>query len=109
MYTLDTVRKYPDKPCLIIMDEIFNSTNVVEAIAGAFSILENLASHKNVMTTITTHFLYLTKLKKQSSFECFCMNVKIDEYTNDIVYPYKLKTGISKQYVALELLKKIGF
>jgi hypothetical protein len=109
MYTLDTVRKYPDKPCLIIMDEIFNSTNVVEAIAGAFSILENLASHKNVMTTITTHFLYLTKLKKQSSFECFCMNVKIDEYTNDIVYPYKLKTGISKQYVALELLKKRGF
>lgn len=109
MYTLDTVRKYPDKPCLIIMDEIFNSTNVVEAIAGAYSILENLASQKNVMTTITTHFLYLTKLKKTSSFKCFCMNVKFDEFTNDIHYPYKLTTGISKQYVALELLKKRGF
>jgi hypothetical protein len=35
------VLKYPAKPCVIIMDEIFNSTNVVEAIAGAYSILEN--------------------------------------------------------------------
>ena len=108
-YTMDTIREYEDKPCMIVMDEIFNSTNMVEAIAGAYSILEKIASYGNVMTIITTHFLYLTKLSKVTNFECYKMNVNIDKDTNEITYPYRLNKGVSKQYVALDLLKKRGF
>lgn len=109
LYNLNTLKTLkPTETSLIVMDEIFNSTNVVEAISGAYSILEKLSSHKNVFTFITTHFVYLTKLKKSSDFKCYCMNV-IKSDKNDIIYPYKVKKGISRQYIALDLLKKRGF
>ena len=83
------------------MDEVFSSTNVVEGVAGAYGILEKISSFSNVCTIVTTHFLYLTKLK---SFQKFKMNVEFDESDN-ITYPYKLEFGYSKQLVAIELIK----
>jgi DNA mismatch repair protein MutS len=111
MYNLKTVENMKsDQRSLIIMDEIFNSTNIVEAISGAYSILEKLASYPTVCNIITTHFLYLTKLKKHTSFECFCMNViENEEDETKIHYPYIMKKGVSKQYVALSMLKRRGF
>jgi hypothetical protein len=109
LYTLSIVKAHPDKKSLIVMDEIFNSTNLVEAIAGAYSILQKLSEFKNVITIITTHFVYLCKLKKHTTFECFKMNVMIDSKNDKIDFPYILSKGVSKQYVALELLKKRGF
>lgn len=109
LYTLSVIQENPERKSLIVMDEIFNSTNLVEAIAGAYSILHKLSSFKNVMTIITTHFIYLCKLKKHTNYECFKMNVIIDSENDRIEFPYILSKGISKQYVALELLKKRGF
>ena len=109
LYTLSVVKAHPDKKSLIVMDEIFNSTNLVEAIAGAYSILQKLSDFENVTTIITTHFVYLCKLKKHTTFECFKMNVSIDSDKDRIDFPYILSKGISKQYVALELLRKRGF
>jgi DNA mismatch repair ATPase MutS len=102
-YNLDIVSNLPkDRKALILMDEVFSSTNVVEGIAGAYGILKKMSSFSNVCTIVTTHFLYLTKLK---SFEKFKMNVKFDEM-EQISYPYKLEHGSSKQLVAIELIKK---
>lgn len=109
LYTLSVVDAHPDKKSLIVMDEIFNSTNLVEAIAGAYSILQKLSDFKNVMTIITTHFVYLCKLKKHTTFDCFKMNVMIDSEKDKIHFPYIISKGVSKQYVALELLRKRGF
>jgi len=108
MYNLETIEICQEHPSIVIMDEIFNSTNIVEAVSGAYSILEKMASYKNCLTVITTHFSYLTKLKKQNLFDCYRMNVVYDE-NNQILYPYKIDKGVSKQYVALELLKNRGF
>lgn len=108
LYNLQTIEKCCGRTCLVVMDEIFNSTNVIEAVAGAYSILEKMASFKNCVSVITTHFSYLTKLQKQSIFECYRMNVVYDD-EGRIVYPYKIEPGVSKQYVALELLKHRGF
>jgi len=109
MYTLDTLKSIDDKPCLIVMDEIFNSTNMIEAVSGAYSILSELSNNDNCMIFITTHFLYLTKLSKSSTFVCKKMNVRIDKETNDMHYPYLLKNGVSRQYIALDLLRNKGF
>ena len=108
LYILSVINKHPDEKSLIVMDEIFNSTNIIEAIAGAYSILQKISEFKNVMTVITTHFIYLTKLKKETSFVCYKMNVNIKK-DHSINFPYILSKGISKQYVALELLKGRGF
>lgn len=109
---LDTLKELePHQTALIVMDEIFNSTNPVEGIAGAYAIAKKMASHSNAACIITTHYIYLTKLAKElpQLFRNYKMNVIIDPLTEEIKYPYKLKQGVSRQYIALELLKKNGF
>lgn len=100
----------PDEFAFITMDEIFNSTNVIEGIAGAYAIAKKLSNYDNMMLIFTTHFSYLTKLAKDNKkFENLKMNVEINPITQEIKFPYKLSKGISKQYIALELLKQKGF
>jgi len=108
MYNLTTIEEHKDKPSLVVMDEIFNSTNVVEAISGAYSILHKMATFQNTLSLVTTHLTYLTKLKKTSNFDCYCMSVTTTDM-GKIEYPYILKEGVCKQYIALELLKARGF
>ena len=102
-----------DRSSLIVMDELFNSTNPIEGIAGAYAILDKLASYPFNISIVTTHYLYLTKLSKSNKFVNYKMNVNItylsEDVVDDIQYPYILQKGISKQYIALELLKRNGF
>ena len=106
-HNLDLIKEHPEHRMLLVMDEIFNSTNPVEGISGAFAIAHRLAVHPNTLVFFTTHYTYLSKLEKQSLFRNYRMNVVKN---NDIIqYPYKLERGISKQYIALELLKLNGF
>lgn len=94
----------------IIMDEIFNSTNPVEGISGAYAIAKHMGKCKNAIVIFTTHYVYLTKLGKHTEdFENYKMSVDIDNESGEITFPYKLQKGVSKQYIALELLKKNGF
>jgi DNA mismatch repair ATPase MutS len=95
-------------PSLIVMDEIFNSTNPIEGISGAYAIAKQIGSYKTNITIISTHYLYLTKLAaKLKHFANYKMGVEISG--DDIKFPYKLKKGICKQFIALELLKQNGF
>ena len=95
---------------LIIMDEIFNSTNPIEGIAGAFAIGKRISTYENCVLLFTTHYVYLTKLQKLPTkrFVNYRMNVNIST-DGSIAFPYKLEKGVSKQYIALELLRKNGF
>ena len=96
-------------PSLIVMDEIFNSTNPVEGVSGAYAIAKRLGTYNTNMTILSTHYMYLTKIVKEVlSFANFKMSVKIGP-TGDIRFPYKLTKGVCTQFIALELLKKNGF
>lgn len=96
------------KLSLIIMDEIFNSTNPYEGISSAYCVCKKLASYTNNMLLFTTHFNYLTKLAKDTKL---FTNYKMEVIKNgeDIEFTYKLKKGVNKHYLALELLKRNGF
>ncbi|PNH00998.1 DNA mismatch repair protein MSH3 [Tetrabaena socialis] len=98
------------RKALIVMDEIFSSTNVVEGIAGAYAVAKALAALPHAVTIISTHFAYLCKLAKDSGgrYGNYKMQVSISD-GGDITYPYTLSRGISKQYIALDLLRKNGF
>lgn len=100
---LDIVSQLPKHHKSInFMDEVFSSTNVIEGVSGAFGILQKLSTFTNVCAVVTTHLLYLTKLK---SFIKYKMNVKINDDDGTITFPYKLEKGSSKQLVAIELIK----
>tara|TARA_Y100000389_G_C17462958_1_gene523201 strand:- start:1098 stop:3161 length:2064 start_codon:yes stop_codon:yes gene_type:complete len=91
-----------------IMDEIFSSTNPEEGISGGFAICERLGELKNSMNIITTHFNYLTKLTETENYKAYKIPISRNN-NNEIVYNYKLESGVSDQFIALELLKTKGF
>lgn len=104
---LDQLRNNSGRFSLFIMDEIFNSTNPVEGIAGAYAIAKKMSEYPDCVLMLTTHYIYLTKLHKFGRFINYKMNVIKDNDT--ITYPYQLSQGVSRQYIALDLLKKNGF
>ena len=93
---------------ILFMDEIFSSTNPVEGIAGAYAIAKNMATYKQNVSIITTHYLYLAKLAQKHPDEW--VNLRMNAIiTYEIEYPYILTRGISRQCIAIEILKKNGF
>ena len=93
---------------ILFMDEIFSSTNPVEGIAGAYAIAKNMATYKQNVSIITTHYLYLAKLAQKHPDEW--VNLRMNAIITDkIEYPYILTRGISRQCIAIEILKKNGF
>lgn len=93
---------------LILMDEIFNSTNPIEAVSGAYAVCKKLASYESNILIFTTHYNYLTKLAKtKNDFKNYRMQTIVNG--DNIQFTYKLETGVNKHLLALELLKKSGF
>jgi hypothetical protein len=103
-------------PALVVIDEIFSSTNPVEGVAGAYATAQRIGSFACALSIISTHYGYLARLARNGrmvhgsqKFRAFQMPVKIREEDNTIlVAPYKLKEGVSRQYVALELMRNSG-
>ena len=93
---------------IIVMDEVFSSTNPIEAISGAYAICNKISTYKNNLLIFTTHFNYLTKLAKDTKrFKNYKMETNV--LNDNIDFTYKLVRGVNKQYLALELLKLNGF
>lgn len=92
----------------LVMDEIFSSTNPEEGISGGYAIAKKLGEFKNSVTLLTTHFSYLTKLENNTN-NYMAYKIPINRVDGRIEYPYKLKRGVSDQFIALELLKHKGF
>lgn len=98
-----------DKFAFIIMDEIFSSTNPIEGIAGGYAVAKNIAETGICISAISTHFTYLSKLAKTTKlYSNWQMPVKLSQ-GEQFEYPYKLKKGVCRQYIALELLKLTCF
>lgn len=100
---VDIIDEMPfDRKSLIVLDEVFSSTNIIEGISGAYGILDYLGKKDNVCVIATTHYQYLTKLPHYLKFK---MEATVDTNNDIIKYDYLLKKGTSKQYIALEILK----
>lgn len=100
---VDIIDEMPfDRKSLIVLDEVFSSTNIIEGVSGAYGILDYLGKKDNVCVIATTHYQYLTKLPHYLKFK---MEAIVDTNNDVIKYDYLFKKGISKQYIALEILK----
>lgn len=106
---LDTVKALPaDAFSFVIIDEIFTGTNPKEGTAAAYGVAKKLGSYNNSMALITTHFVELTNMTKETKrFTNFKVSVR--HVGNKFEFPYKLEPGVTDQHIALELLDKDGF
>lgn len=101
--TLDDL-KARTGPCLLVVDEIFNSTNPVEGMAAGYAVARRMNQYPHVITVLSTHYGYLTRVKGR--FRRMRMEVDMGP---PIRFPYRLTKGVSRQYIALELMKQHGF
>ena len=91
---------------LLVMDEIFSSTNCIEGMAAASAFCESIYKKSNSLSFITTHHSFLNNLERENpkkitnyKFEALIKNDLID-------FSYKIKKGFSQQHLALQLLKQ---
>lgn len=90
---------------LIIMDELFSSTNSIEGLEASKIVCKKMAKYKNNLTLLTTHYYEISTLEKESKrFKNYKFEIKRDK-DKKIVFTYRLKEGASKDYIALELFE----
>lgn len=109
---LDYLRKHHKYPrSIIVLDEVFNSTNPIDGISGAYAVAQNIGIRAGVCLLLSTHFAYLTKLGPNPRFSNYKMEVLNSETATGtgFVFPYKIKPGVSDQHIAIELLEESGF
>ena len=103
---INYLKENEDDKSLIIMDELFSSTNNKEGIEAAKIVCKEMVKYKNNLTLLTTHYSELSSLEKETKkFKNYKFLIRRNE-KNDIVFTYKLKKGFSKDYIALELFSK---
>ena len=99
---------------LIVIDEIFSSTNPLEGVAAAYSVAKHIASSGCCAAMISTHYTYLCRLGNLEGGRLFAnrqmpVHIGTDPKTKKFSYPYKLRPGVCSQHIALELLRENGF
>lgn len=97
-----------EKPkTLVILDEILRGTNTRDKQAGALGLLKKMIS-MNAIVVIATHDLTIGELENSypQIVSNYCFEVELEG--DELVFDYKLKSGISKKLNASFLMKKMG-
>ncbi|MDP4186137.1 MAG: DNA mismatch repair protein MutS, partial [Bacteroidota bacterium] len=95
------------KPTFIILDEMLKGTNSHDKLNGSLKFLIRLLSLP-VSGIVAKHDLALGELAKEYPDHFFNVCFEIEHTSNDILYDYKLKNGVSKNMNASILLEKMG-
>jgi len=100
--------KGTDRNVYLGIDEIFSSTNYLEATSGGYAICKEFGRNKNLISIISTHLKYLTNLEKDTK------KFKNYKFIGNVIgekikYNYKLCRGASDQTFALKILNDYGY
>ncbi|TCO06783.1 MutS-related protein [Natronoflexus pectinivorans] len=92
---------------LVVLDEILRGTNTKDKQAGSIGLLEKMMG-LNAVVVIATHDLVIGELEQKypSVVMNHCFEVELNG--DELVFDYKLKTGVSKKLNASFLMKKMG-
>jgi DNA mismatch repair ATPase MutS len=96
--------KNKNEKTFFIIDELMTGTNTDEGIANSYSFCSYISKKTNCLGLISTHFYQICNLKN-IDYRKFEATKNNDKY----VFDYKLYPGISKQFIATELLKEKGY
>jgi hypothetical protein len=94
---------------LLLIDELFHSTNPPDAEIASKTFLKQLWTSKSTISVISTHmFSLLKEIPTNSSVQSLCCPA---EYRPDgsVEYKYGLEHGICKVSSVLEILREKGF
>ncbi|BDF32807.1 DNA mismatch repair protein MutS [Lachnospiraceae bacterium] len=93
-------------PVFCAIDEILRGTNTDERLAASASILRYLQD-KNCIVLVATHDLELLDMLKDSGYDNYYFSEQPE--AEDVIFDYKIHSGVSKNTNAIRLLERIGF
>lgn len=96
-----------DKPVFFLLDEIFKGTNSHDRHSGAKALIKQLQKD-GALGLISTHDLELGELEKESHGRVKNYNFREYYQNQEILFDYKLRSGISTTRNALYLIKMAG-
>ncbi|GAC1438070.1 MAG: MutS family DNA mismatch repair protein [Sediminibacterium sp.] len=104
----NTVEKISDgKKWLILIDELFKGTNVLDAMKCSSTVIEGLRKMRNALFILSTHLYEIGESLRQYpniQFRYFETSVAGDQ----LVFSYQLKEGISNDRLGYLILRKEG-
>lgn len=101
--------KYQNKTHLCIFDELFSGTNHDEAVKSAGAFLDYISKKINVCCLLTTHYTEMCyKFKNNKNIMNSHMHTTQNE-NGDIIYTYKLTSGISNIKGGVSILKDMNY
>jgi hypothetical protein len=112
LHHIQGILKHLQPPCLVVADELFNSTNMAEGEAAAFAVAKQLAETPGCLVLITTHYTRLATAFTHlpGLFTAAAMNADLRKDGTVVRFPFKLQLGVvSDQKIALELAKSRGY
>lgn len=94
------------QPILILIDELYHSTNPPDALRSCEIYCNQLWKKSNVISVISTHLFELVE-NADKNIQRICCPARIDK-NGEIHFHYSLESGICKVSSVDELLKKNG-
>ncbi len=91
----------------VILDEVLRGTNSADKQKGSMALISQLIS-LNSSGMIATHDLALGNLTNEFPDNVINSRFEVEIYNNELVFDYKLKSGISQNLNATFLMKKMG-
>ena len=117
---LDTLKNLPkDKLFLLIIDELFTSTNSDSGGSIARAIGQIIAlNYPNCIAVIASHLSDITEIENDTdgivknyrvTIEKEIIPLENGEQKINIIYPYTIEPGIVDQSIAIDILETLGF
>ena len=96
----------PNKPSLVLIDEILRGTNSEDKYFGSAEFIKQLVQY-NCLTLFATHDLKLSEMEQQYKgvIENYCFESMIEG--DDLKFNYKILNGVAKNKNASFLMKKM--
>lgn len=92
---------------LVILDEMLKGTNSEDKLKGSVELIRQLIQTR-VSAIIATHDVKLTETEKELPGFVANYCFEIDHVGDDMIFDYKLRTGVTKTMNASLLMKKMG-
>ncbi|OAV92014.1 hypothetical protein PTTG_03580 [Puccinia triticina 1-1 BBBD Race 1] len=94
---------------LVILDELGRGTSTFDGHAIAFAVLHRLATHSNCLGFFATHYSALTEdFQAHANVATKYMLTNVDEVTREVVFLYKLASGVSPRSYGPHVAKMAG-
>ncbi|PLW16065.1 hypothetical protein PCANC_15356 [Puccinia coronata f. sp. avenae] len=94
---------------LVILDELGRGTSTFDGHAIAFAVLHRLATHSNCLGFFATHYSALTEdFQAHANIATKYMLTNVDDVTREVVFLYKLQSGVSPRSYGPHVAKMAG-